>query len=133
MESGFDHIQRFAILFVQNKPDCAQSSSPSAPKHKPSPLAAAVFSASEGDELAVEDDTQDETASNPDEDDQANYPGAEDASSLVTLRGEVTAEKTKGLPSFNFKYFNRNVRLFLPSLSFIISLPIVSTFGFCTR
>lgn len=58
-----------------------------------------------------EEDAQDQSESDDDEfeDDQANYPGAEDQSSMVTLRGEVSAEAAKGFPSFNYKYFNRNV------------------------
>lgn len=67
---------------------------------KASPLVHSVVTAGTG---------EDDVESNSDEEDHANYPGTEDHSSIVTLRGEVAAEAVKGLPSFNYKYFNRNV------------------------
>lgn len=44
------------------------------------------------------------------EDDDQQFPGEEDKGMIIHLRGEVTITKAAGLPSFNYKYLNRNVR-----------------------
>lgn len=43
------------------------------------------------------------------EEDPDQFPGEEDKGMIVQLRGELKVMGANGLPSFNYKYLNRNV------------------------
>lgn len=41
------------------------------------------------------------------------YPGSEGKGNIMTFKGTVSPQPARGLPSFNYKYLNRNVRDFV--------------------
>lgn len=61
---------------------------------------------------SISEDAKDASDGEDDADADADisyYPGSEGKDNVITLKGVVSPQAARGMPSFNYKYLNRNV------------------------